>query len=149
MTRPDLRPALGQAQLAASLDQLSNDDTNSELMKNMPLRAAIMVGSDARQLTEFLWLANHQNNLQQGTKLEKSLSRAFLLALVITFWLLVLAPSVTLCALRYSLSSRLSIPWRQFVLFSAIFALPTPPVSVRIIIVRSFICRIADYYDLG
>ncbi|KIR09133.1 glycosyl hydrolase family 3 [Levilactobacillus brevis] len=58
MARPDLRPALEQTKMATSLDQLANDDTNSELMKNMPLRAAIMVGIDASQLTEFLRLAN-------------------------------------------------------------------------------------------
>ncbi|MBU7540176.1 glycoside hydrolase family 3 C-terminal domain-containing protein, partial [Levilactobacillus brevis] len=58
MARPDLRPALEQTKMATSLDQLANDDTNSELMKNMPLRAAIMVGIDASQLKEFLRLAN-------------------------------------------------------------------------------------------
>lgn len=61
----------------------------------------------------------------------------------------VLSPLVVLCA-----QDTLCLPdypslGGQLILFSVIFALPTPPVSVRIIIVQSFICHTADYYDLG
>ncbi len=35
-----------------------------------------------------------------------------------------------------------------FAVFSAIVALPSPPISVRIIIVRSFVL-VGNYYDLG
>lgn len=60
MNRPELRHALEQTGMAKSFDQLANDDTNSEMMKNMPLRSAIMVGVSVDQLNEFLKLANNR-----------------------------------------------------------------------------------------
>jgi len=58
MARPDLRAALEETDMAKSFDALAGNDTNSEMMKNMPLRSAIMVGVSVDQLNAFLKLAN-------------------------------------------------------------------------------------------
>lgn len=58
MSRPELRSALEATGIAKNFDALAGDDTNSEMMKNMPLRSAIMIGVSTEQLDAFLKLAN-------------------------------------------------------------------------------------------